>query len=106
MIREQTKYLVDKAVYDECHHIITEKPLFHSDHEGYAVLLEEVEEVEVELKAIKEALQDTWEHIKVDRPPYKEIEQLKRRAKMLAAEAVQVVAVTDKFFVRKGEKNE
>lgn len=106
MIREQTKYLVDKAVYDECHHIITEKPLFHSDHEGYAVLLEEVEEAKTELKYLEQDLQDAWASIKADNPPYKEIEQLKRRAKMLAAEAVQVVAVTDKFFVRKGEKNE
>ena len=106
MIREQTKYFIDKAIYDECHHIITEKPLFNSDHEGYAVLLEEIEEAETELKHIKQDIQDTWTSIKSDKPPYKEIEQLKQRAKMLAAETIQIIAVTDKFFIRKGEQHE
>ena len=44
MIRQTTKYFVDKAIEDELHYAVTERPMFHSDHEAWAVLNEELEE--------------------------------------------------------------
>lgn len=104
MIRPEINYLIDRAVYDEQHYIVTEKPQYHNDHEAYAVLLEEVEEVKTELEEIVYRLRLAWNKIKEDEPPCKEVASIKRYAKRLAAEAVQAAAVSEKFFLRKGEE--
>ena len=106
MIRAETKHLIDRAVYDEQHYAVTEKPLFHSDHEAWAVLEEEIEEAEIECIAIENWMEDLWVAIKNEEAPYEEVNELIKHAKLLAAEAIQVAAVGEKFFLRKGEKNE
>jgi hypothetical protein len=39
-------------------------PPFHSCHEGYSVLKEEIEELEYELTLIKNRFENLWESIK------------------------------------------
>ena len=81
-------------------------PPFHSLHEGYAVLLEEVEETEEALKSVKYYMEMVWHSIRWNEPeatmqPEKYMEET---AIHLAAEAIQVAAMARKFrAIGKGE---
>ena len=72
---------------------------FHSPHEGYAVLLEEVEETHAELIDMELAMRDIWGAIKIDNEAdcrnYARI--VEHKAIRLAAEAIQVAAMARKF---------
>lgn len=76
---------------------------YNSAHEGYAVLLEEVEEVEECLRYIRNDIKILWERVKNN---FKDLENIDKsaellmvgvNAKQLAEEAVQVAAVAEKF---------
>lgn len=76
---------------------------YNSAHEGYAVLLEEVEEVEECLRYIRTDIKILWEKVKkqfqgsgnIDKAA--ELLMVVVNAKQLAEEAVQVAAVAEKF---------
>lgn len=108
MIRESTKYLIEKAINDELQFTLHRKPLFHSDHEAYAVLLEEWDELEEEIDHAAMCIDYLWTWIKEEDPD--EIlawkQDMHHAIKDLIAEAVQVAAMLEKFSVREGEKNE
>lgn len=73
---------------------------YNSNHEAYAVLLEEVEEAETNMKDILELNKELWEDVKADNDT--EIKADARRisfyAYYLAMEAVQVAAVCKKII--------
>lgn len=75
-------------------------PMFASDHEGAAVVLEEIEEVKEALCGIEAYYAELWDSVKENR----DIEArvcaggLKKEAKNVAAEAVQVAAMAQKFI--------
>ena len=58
---------------------------YHSDHEGYAVLLEEVEETERDLDYIKNHLVMLWDAVKADSSS-----EVKANARIIALDAVQL----------------
>ena len=75
-------------------------PDFNSNHEAYAVLLEEVEELEKELDYIKNHLAMIWDYVKVD-----DDQGIKSNARIISldvvdlmAEAAQVAAVCRKII--------
>lgn len=72
---------------------------FHSAHEGYAVLLEEVEEAREELDDVESRLMDAWEAIKCDNPlkALSQIRNIEWTAIKLAAEAIQIAAMARKY---------
>lgn len=73
-------------------------PPFHSTHEGYAVLKEEIEEARGELAETEVCLDMLWEHVKKDSPKaYEYAERIEQYALRLAAEAIQVAAMAEKF---------
>lgn len=76
-----------------------QNPPFHSMHEGYAVLKEEVEETEEALEVVKDYLASMWRNIRRDDTPCVKIaaEYLEHRAIHMAAEAIQVAAMAKKF---------
>ena len=73
-------------------------PAFHSPHEGYAVLLEEVEEAGEALENINAAMKMMWSHIKHDSPKaFEWAKRVEQNALLLAAEAIQVAAMAQKY---------
>ena len=82
-------------------------PMFHSDHEGYAVLKEEVEEAETNMTDTKDALSVLWRFIKrnVEVPKKRQAELVKICAIELAVEAIQVAAMAQKFIDSRREEN-
>jgi len=75
-------------------------PMFHSNHEGYAVILEEVEEAEFELNCIKQFHSVLWLHVMANHN-YNAIymaEKILQHATNLACEAIQIAAMAQKFI--------
>lgn len=75
-------------------------PLFHSLHEGYAVLLEEVEEAREALNLAEGSLSMLWAHIR-DNNAGRALElagRVREHALDLAVEAVQAAAMAQKFI--------
>lgn len=72
-------------------------PPFNSNHGGYAVLLEEVEEAEQEMCMVKSSLNYVWGSVKTDISIIP-VEDVKNYAVRLACEAIQVAAMCDKFI--------
>lgn len=81
---------------------------FNSPHEGYAVILEEVEELELETEKIKNYIKCLWEAIKSDDDLSVvdfAISNLRMHAIFAVCEAIQVAAMCDKFKnLQKGEE--
>ena len=71
---------------------------YHSLHEGYAVLLEEVEEAEDDLRLINNNLGLLWQSIKSnDLNDTVLLTDIEGTAQLLALEAIQIAAVCAKF---------
>ncbi|BFL40808.1 hypothetical protein H8S45_14915 [Agathobaculum sp. NSJ-28] len=74
-------------------------PPFHSAHEGWAVLKEEVEELETEAEMAASTLTEAWVFIKDnDQAAKDEIKWLWQYAINAACEAIQVAAMCQKFL--------
>lgn len=77
---------------------------FHNQHEGYAVLLEEVEEAKAEMTEVETWLKQLWSVVKSDWSSQAIIcaKYVETHAIRLAAEAIQVAAMAQKFGATKG----
>lgn len=75
-------------------------PLFRSAHEGYAVVLEELDETKHEYDLSESLLKQTWENIKENDKEYTliAIKMVKEHAINLAVESIQVAAMAQKFI--------
>lgn len=71
---------------------------FRSPHEGYAVIREEIEEVEVEMERINSLLYELWQNVKIDESALYKAELMYDTAVNMAAEAVQVAAMALKYI--------
>ena len=87
---------------------------YSSNHEAYAVLMEEVEEAETDMNVINSNLHSLWEKVKsnfesVDRiDTTTELISMQINAKEMAKECVQIAAVCEKFMntlMEKGVEN-
>ena len=93
---------VEKLVTVELEAANVKFPLFTSAHEGYAVLLEEVEELKAEVETVERELEHTWRWIKSSKQgwptnPLTAIAELESAATAAACEAIQVAAMCRKF---------
>lgn len=71
-------------------------PLFHGSHEGFAVLLEEAEELAEESDEIEKIMNSWWMYLRIDIQK-KRVDKIRRHAVDAAMEAIQVIAMCDKF---------
>lgn len=75
-------------------------PLFHSSPEGYAVILEEVEELSEEAEEMEKTINSWWMYIRRNEDinvQKKRVDRIREHAVNAAMEAIQVIAMCDKF---------
>lgn len=96
---------VEKLVQKELESANKKFPLFRSDHEGAAVIFEEIEEAKYEMQLLERQFNALWENVKLDRGLLKPIsEGMYSCAIRLACEAIQVAAMAQKFIDSKKER--
>ena len=98
---------VEKLVQKELGSANQRFPLFHSDHEGAAVICEEIQEAEYELECIKDRFQELWRSVKCNMTSEwisKINTVIVNRAQNLACEAIQVAAMAQKFIDSQKER--
>lgn len=95
---------VEKLVQEELESANQRFPMFRSDHEGYAVIKEEIEESEQALENTKVYLRLLWIGVKENLVHERNIKYLKRYAEELACEAIQVAAMAQKFIDSQKER--
>ena len=72
-------------------------PLFHSPHEAYAVLKEEVEEAQYDLKRIEEKLDNMWARVRNDLSIENNADSIYAHAVNGIRELIQVCAMAEKI---------
>ena len=99
MFSDEARENVQNAVLAELANAVKNYgEVYNSQHEGYAVLLEEVEEAADDLTYIKNNLAVLWQSIKTnDLKDTTLLTDIEGTAQMLALEAVQIAAVCTKF---------
>lgn len=93
-----------KAVENEFNRIDIPEKKFHSDHEAWAVLLEEIYELGSESRLVKHHSEYLKTKVFLDSDDKSKLESLDliyEHAVLAAAEAVQVAAVAKKFIKKK-----
>lgn len=73
---------------------------FHTAHEGYAIMKEEVEEANHDMSGCERLINDLWECVKKNNngTAVMAAREIYRRASFLAMESVQVAAMAEKFI--------
>ena len=89
---------VEKLVQKELESANRRFPMFRSDHEGAAVIFEEIEESKANQLNVELVFSHLWKGIKKDRTDMNLMNGLKREAINLACEAIQVAAMAQKFI--------
>ena len=79
-------------------------PPFASQHDGYAVIREEIEEAIAPINALEEHFGYAWDAIKHDVSAKERVEMCKRFAVWAACELIQVAAMCEKFQKLEGKK--
>lgn len=90
---------IQKLVDKELEEANKKYPLFHSDHEAYAVIKEEIEECEEDIRKMEMVLSYFWSNTKRDKNSDNLIEGMKKISMHAAAEAIQVAAMCDKASI-------
>ena len=73
-------------------------PQFHSVHEGYAVILEEFDEMKEQAEAAERFLGYMWDRVKHNSPAKSQVENVMLFSENVACEAIQVAAMCKKFL--------
>ena len=96
---------VEELVQKELESTNQKFPMFRSDHEGAAVIFEEIEEAREEMKSLEGQFGVLWSNVKLDRKISGSIaEYIHKYSIRLACEAIQVAAMAQKFIDSKKER--
>ena len=80
-------------------------PQFHSAHEGYAVIQEEVDELKEATDKVIGRMVSLWSRVKYGNDPERLLQMISEDAVNAAVEAIQVAAMCKKFLEMEGQKN-
>lgn len=97
MIQQETKECITAAIFAESQRAERLHGKFHSSHEGYAVLLEEIEEAQEILEKIKEDASILWDVIRQNGNGMEDAFSIYLRAISCCGEMVQIGAVAAKY---------
>ena len=100
----EIKSEVENLVQKELESADQKFPVFHSGHEGAAVICEEIEEAEHELKEMQFEFKEMWRSIKLNTGGTAFCDAILKRSLNLACEAIQVAAMTQKFIDSQKER--
>ena len=89
---------VEKLVQKELESANQRFPMFRSDHEGAAVIYEEIEEAKSNYSNIELIFSYLWKGIKRDMTDIHLANGIRKEAVNLACEAIQVAAMAQKFI--------
>lgn len=109
MIADKANEAINKAICYELSNIVKKYgPVYASEHEAYAVLLEEVEEAKEEYKCMKIWLKAAWRNIKNNENLDITVREIKEHAIELIKESVQCAAVCERFLetIKREEEHE
>ena len=93
-VSEDVKMLVEK----ELESANEQFPQFHSEHEGWAVMQEEAEELREEWDSIEMAMEQLWHRIRDGIPTAQHVALAEQYAEAAACEAIQVAAMARKYI--------
>lgn len=93
-VSEDVKMLVEKELESANERF----PQFHSEHEGWAVMQEEAEELREEYDSIEMAMEQLWHRIRDGIPTSLQVALVGQYAEAAACEAIQVAAMARKYL--------
>lgn len=92
---------IDRIVDDELKRANKIHPLFHSDHEGVAIIEEEIMEAKADFGMLDCMFENLKSNVYRDNTEYiretELVENIRKSAELAAAELIQVIAMCDKF---------
>lgn len=104
MLRKELLYGVIFLVGDEINAANRKFPLFASNHEGYAVIKEEVEEAVEESYLTVDNLEILWGVIRENGVGLESLSYIKQHAIKAAAEFIQVAAMCEKYVLSENNR--
>lgn len=106
MIDERAKTDVLRAITKEKENAIENHGDFHSDHEFWAVLFEEVEELQEDSAYITGIVRRLWDSVRGDSMlnNIDTLNAVRENAIEAACEAIQIAAVIDKYLGGRAEE--
>jgi hypothetical protein len=87
---------VNKLIDDELRRATEKNGKFNSTHEGYAILLEELEEAKNEMDDLEKGIKQHWENVKNDDIDMSYLKYMEISAINLIMETIQVAAMIKK----------
>lgn len=90
------KKLIEDMIQQELKEANKAHPMFHSDHEAYAVLAEEVEEACEDMTHITSNMDILWKNVKNDLCTSKNYIEIHKSAVHMIQEAIQVASMAEK----------
>lgn len=99
---------IDRLAEEELERANKIHPLFASDHEGYAVIREEIEEAIESLEMMGKSFEEAWHEIKEDdeEEAQERVQYVRQFAEHSAFELIQVIAMCDKFIKSQEARDE
>lgn len=97
---------VEKLVQKELESANQRFPMFRSDYEAAAVIYDEIEEAESEIRGVNRHFAGAWYSVKINERSrsYQYMNKIKNRAVNLACKAIQVAAMAEKFIDSQKER--
>ena len=95
---------IEKLVQKELESANQKFPVFHSDYEGAAVILREIDNAKLQMVRTKERFENVWSFVKHESHSEELTLDLKHCAIELACSAIQVEAMAQKFINSQKER--